>query len=426
LAATTPGGVNAGDVIHAVDRVRQIAEEGGSLADAADALEEDSEAANELESLPLEPGRSDVVRLMNLHKAKGLEADVVFLADPAGGIKPRVDVHIERAELKAHGWLKIVRKSESSFAEKLLGQHADWTAHENAELPYLQAEEDRLLYVAATRAREALIVSRSTNRLTSPAWGVLNDFLAQASELPVPSTTSVAPVLTLDCNNALVTAAAARQAAAHSVAVDPSWQPTSVTAEAQHIARMAGSMKFSADDPSKVLAADSPSHRADAGQAWGTLIHGLLEHAMSQKKATAEDLQRLGMWLTVEQPQLRQVLELAVNTVLYVSKSDFWAEAKRSDCSVETPFAFAENANAILIGVIDLMFGHEGRWRIIDYKTDVDSPELVLSYQAQLKMYERAIASIGIQEVASAIQSVRGVCEYPPLNVAACAEKKIL
>ena len=58
-------------------------EDGGNLADAADALEADSEASNEVESLPLEPGRTDVVRLMNLHKAKGLEADVVFLADPA-------------------------------------------------------------------------------------------------------------------------------------------------------------------------------------------------------------------------------------------------------------------------------------------------------------------------------------------------------
>ena len=28
---------------------------------------------------------------------------------------------------------------------------------------------------------------------------------------------------------------------------------------------------------------------------------------MSQKNATAEDLQRLGMWLTVEEPQLRRV-----------------------------------------------------------------------------------------------------------------------
>ena len=61
LAATTPGGVDAGDVLHAVDRVRLVVEQGGSLADAADVLEGDSEAANEVESLPLEPGRTDVV-----------------------------------------------------------------------------------------------------------------------------------------------------------------------------------------------------------------------------------------------------------------------------------------------------------------------------------------------------------------------------
>src|ERR1019366_21371 len=143
LAGTTPGGVDAGDVLHAVDRVRQVVETGGSLADAADALEADREATSEVESLPLDPGRTDVVRLMNLHKAKDLEADVVFLADPAGGLLTRVDAHIERTDLKARGWMKIVRKNENSFGGKLLGEPANWAGHEVAELPYLQAEEDR-------------------------------------------------------------------------------------------------------------------------------------------------------------------------------------------------------------------------------------------------------------------------------------------
>jgi ATP-dependent helicase/nuclease subunit A len=82
FAATSPGGTDAGDVVHAIDRLRQVAEGGGSLADAADAFDADAEATSEVERLPLEPGRTNVVRLMNLHKAKGLEADVVFLADP--------------------------------------------------------------------------------------------------------------------------------------------------------------------------------------------------------------------------------------------------------------------------------------------------------------------------------------------------------
>src|SRR5689334_11137791 len=93
----------AGDLVHAVDRVRQVVEDGGSLADAAEALEEDSEDSNEVESLPLEPGRIHVVRVMNLHKAKGLEANVVFLADPNGGFPLRVDDHIERNGPKSLG-----------------------------------------------------------------------------------------------------------------------------------------------------------------------------------------------------------------------------------------------------------------------------------------------------------------------------------
>ena len=67
-----------------MDRIRQVTEEGGTLADAAEALIEDLSSA-EVESVPLEPGRTNVVRVMNLHKAKGLEAPVVFLADPVRG-----------------------------------------------------------------------------------------------------------------------------------------------------------------------------------------------------------------------------------------------------------------------------------------------------------------------------------------------------
>jgi ATP-dependent helicase/nuclease subunit A len=96
LAATTPGGVQAGDLLHAIDRVRQVTESGQSLAEAASALEADRDVPGDVESLPLEPGRSDVVRVMNLHKAKGLEAPVVFLADPCGGPWRRVDVRVGR------------------------------------------------------------------------------------------------------------------------------------------------------------------------------------------------------------------------------------------------------------------------------------------------------------------------------------------
>jgi ATP-dependent helicase/nuclease subunit A len=404
LSATTPGGVAAGDVLHAIDRVRQVMEQGGSLADAAAALETDSETNNEVESLPLEPGRTDVVRLMNLHKAKGLEAEVVFLADPAGGVKTRVDVHIERAGTEAVGWLKIVRRNEGSYGEKLLGEHPDWPAWEAAEKPYLEAEEDRLLYVAATRARQMLVISRSVHKLRSPAWGALNDFLAAAVELPVPLAVSSSPVSPLESGKALLFDVVEQQREAQLRARTGSWEVKAATAEARHIARIVRSAAVAEDDPSKVVSSDTPSHRADAGQAWGTLIHGLLEHAMRQKDFAPEDLQRLGMWLTVDEPQLRSVLDQAVATVLEVAKAPFWEEAKRSERSVETPFAFADDANTIVMGVIDLLFGRGGSWRIIDYKTGAGSAELALAYQEQLKIYEQALAKVGLQHISSNIQ----------------------
>jgi ATP-dependent helicase/nuclease subunit A len=395
LAATTPSGVDAGDVVHAVDRVRQVVEAGDSLADAADALEADREATSEVESLPLEPGRTDVVRLMNLHKAKGLEANVVFLADPLGDVKPRVDLHIERTGLKARGWLKLVRKSETSYAGMLLGEHADWDAHEAAELPYLTAEENRLLYVAATRARQMLVVSRWTTKPTDGAWGVLAPFLGKASELPVPAATPSQPVRPLESGAETAAAAEQTREAAHARVKQPSWSVSSVTAEARHIAHMTRSVDSVADDPSKVVVANTPSHRADAGQAWGTLVHGLLEHAMRHRAATRNDLRRLAMWLTVEEPQLRVVIDEALDTVEVVAKAEFWAEAKASsECHEEAPFAVRENAQgvpAVLTGVIDLVHRTAEGWKIVDYKTDRDGVAgLDAKYAGQVAEYQRA------------------------------------
>ena len=411
LAGTTPGGVDAGDLLHAVDRVRQVFETGGSLADAADALEADREASSEVESLPLEPGRTDVVRLMNLHKAKGLEANVVFLADPAGGVRARADVHIERHGLQARGWLKIVRNNDTSWGETLLGQHADWDVHEQAELPYLQAEEDRLLYVAATRAREMLVVSRWADKPGEGAWGKLNQFLGKARELSVPAAVSAPALVALDCTEAAQTAAEEGRVQAHARVNQSSWATTSVTEEARHIARMTRSVEAAADDPSKVVVADTRSHRADAGQAWGTLVHGLLEHAMRFKAATCEDLRRLAMWFTVEEPQLRAVIDEALDTVQAVASGTVWAEAKASpECHEEAPFSVLDNREGVptvLAGVIDLVHRAGNGWKIVDYKTDRDAAVLFAKYAAQIAEYERAWRRFVPETVASTIVTTR-------------------
>ena len=408
LAATAPGGVEAGDLLHAIDRVRQAVANGLTLAAAARALEQDLETASEIESRPLEPGRTDVVRLMNLHKAKGLEAPVVFLADPCGGFKPRVDVRIVREGVTARGYFKIT--TPYGKGTRIVAQPAGWDQYEAEEQAYLRAEETRLLYVAATRAREMLVIGRWTNTggAGTRAWAAFEPFLGAATELPVPRRVALPAAERVDMSsNARAAAEAARQDA-HARARQPSWSVTSVTAEARHIAKMARAAEpVAADDPTRVVVRDTPSHRADAGAAWGTLIHGLLEHAMRHQNATTEDLRRLAMWLTVEEPQLRAVIDEAIETVQTVASGQFWDQARSGEHTVESPFGVTQRGNVALMGVIDLLYRAGTRWQVADYKTDVGTADEDPAYAAQMASYRAALEACGLGDISATIVPAR-------------------
>ena len=411
LAATTPGGVEAGDLIHAIDRVRQVTDSGQSLADAALALEADCEAPGDVESLPLEPGRGDVVRVMNLHKAKGLEAPVVFLADPCGGPWRRVNARVSRDGASAKGYFCIKRK-KGDHGETVIAAPADWAQYEAEELVYLDAEEKRLLYVAGTRARDQLVISHWAKGMGkgTPAWNAFDPFLNGATELEVPAAVNAPAAQKVDLSAGANMRGYVARLAAHKQLLIPSWSATSVTAEARHIAKMARLVESDGDDPTRALAGGTPSHGADAGMAWGTLIHGLLEHAMRHKGASREDLTRLAMWLTLEEPELRPVIDEAVRTVEGFTRSEFWQLASRSDHVVEVPFQFADGDNSLLAGVIDLVFKSGENWQVVDYKTDIDLSEdrAAQRYAYQLAAYQRALTSCGVANCMASIQSVRG------------------
>jgi hypothetical protein len=131
--------------------------------------------------------------------------------------------------------------------------------------------------------------------------------MADAPALAVPENVTAATSEPIDLSSAV--AAAARTAAerAHDAAREPSWAATSVTAETKHLPRLSveGADALDAADPTRAVLQDRPSHRADAGLAWGTLIHGLLEHAMRHPGATTDDLRRLALWLTLDDRHLR-------------------------------------------------------------------------------------------------------------------------
>jgi len=424
LAAASPDGVEAGDLLHAVDRVRAIVEGGFTLADAADTLEswvsdeDGARESSEVDSLPLEPGRPDVVRLMNLHKAKGLEARVVFLADPMGGFKPRADIRIIRhKDSAAQGYFQITREAPHGGPGKVLAEPAGWDTFANDERAYLDAEVDRLLYVAATRAQDLLVVSRPQGKSGgTPAWDEFDAFLGKVPALVVPASVTIPAAQAVDLSSAALTRVMRAVDDAHVRGRIGSFAAVSVTSESKAFPRITpgGADELAEpDDPTRVLSADTPSRRADAGVEWGTLVHGLLEHAMRHKQATRDDLRRLAMWLTLEEPRLRAVVEQALDTVQAVAGADFWSAARASsECYEEVPFSVREQragVPTIVSGTIDLAYRDGDGWRILDYKTDAEvAPEdLRKRYAVQLEMYRQAWGRVSGAAVGATVHWAR-------------------
>ena len=134
------------NVLHISDLARRYEAEGGlSFRGFVDALHDASSRAESPEAPILEEG-SEGVRLMTVHKAKGLEFPVVLLADIACKLSLEeasryLDPEKRLCAVKLGGWLPL-----------------DLQEHNRVEAKRDEAEGVRLAYVAATRARDILIL----------------------------------------------------------------------------------------------------------------------------------------------------------------------------------------------------------------------------------------------------------------------------
>jgi ATP-dependent exoDNAse (exonuclease V) beta subunit len=134
------------NVLHIAQLAREYEANGGlSFRGFVDELTAAADMAQASEAPILEEG-SDGVRIMTVHKAKGLEFPVVILADLTCKLSRSdasrwLDPDAKRCALKLGGWSPI-----------------DLILHGTEEVARDQAEAQRLAYVAATRARDLLVV----------------------------------------------------------------------------------------------------------------------------------------------------------------------------------------------------------------------------------------------------------------------------
>lgn len=316
-----------------------------------------------VEEMTLQAGQSGVVRLMNLHQAKGLQARVVCLADPCDTSAGRheVEFHVSRTGSRPFLSMRATRP-RGPHAVEVIGEPAGWEEDAREEERFLQAEELRLLYVAATRACDLLVVSCYEGKTEAGPWAALYPALEQVPPLP------------------------------HYDPPQPASSPGAVW-DWEALARQRQERWARVQESSYQM---PPRLGEETG--YGALVHQLLG-ALVEGRLPADPgsylefvLEEAGLprdW----RGRLEQVLETFCASAL-------WAQIQTSaEVHTQVEFAAPAGEQGGVRGVIDLVFRVAGGWKIVDYQSETARVEEALEagahHWAQLAG-EKAVVEKGV------------------------------
>ncbi len=372
-----------------LEKVAALAREAGALGALtlrgfANLLEDRIANAREEPDLPsTRPGDPDTVRVLSIHKAKGLEAPIVALYDTDDrGYSP-----ISTVPLWEDGRIAIGFRGGC--------QPPDWDALVRREEKKGRAESRRLLYVACTRARDLLVVPRPpVDADVGGFWKELVDRLPAVSdadvrvvdpeEVPRPEVPGRGRELW------------ALSSAEGGDAVAARWE-----AERKDLVARAAERPFTPVSATRLAARTAPPPAAAAGAGgrdFGSLVHRLLEWVpLEDVEAGRED--RVRAMAEALAPSFGLDAEAAgraaqqVERVLRLPVLD---RARRSTrLWRELSLWFPDGAH-LVEGIADLVFEENGQLVVVDYKSDAIAGDQALAQAAhhapQLQLYGRGLA----------------------------------
>jgi ATP-dependent helicase/nuclease subunit A len=404
-AAGRGGDILAGSLAKAIELLRVAASEAWSAWQIVEYLGRLVKEDEAHDSISARGYGESVVRIMNLHKVKGLEAPVVFLADPTGNRLHTPELYVDRSGESVLGYLAVHGTDKGSNRTILLAQPLGWEHFADAEARFQKAEELRLLYVAATRAGCGLTVSLRGSYPGRSPWTFFQTRLSQAPQLEDPGSRMQQRTGDLPISSDTVSQVAADIAGRWSHSVDKTYEVASVKALSVRKGRAIVS-------------------RGEHGTEWGSILHTLLETAMLEGNA---DLRALAHAALTEQGLSTDLVYDAIEEVRAVMRSEIWQRAKDAQKRlVEVPYQRLvpvakdqKTAPTIIRGVIDLVFKEPPGWVIVDYKSDRITPDrtdaLVESYAPQVASYAEAWTQITGEIVHEAGLYFTHLREYVPV-----------
>ncbi len=350
--------------------------------------------AGEMDEIDIAHGSRRAVRIMNLHKAKGLEAPVVFLANPSGKSDHEPSLHIRRERDGAVGYFEI--SYSSGYQKKVIAIPPEWEKYAAIESDYASAEDGRLLYVAGTRAKNVLVVSTYPEKGDNSPWGLFDSHLQGVTELESPEVRT-GKRETFSVKEEEFARFGRASADRLSDFACQTYSTTSVTSLAKEKAKF-------------------PSwKRTGRGLSWGNVIHRALKAVV--EGIAEKELGRLVANILIEEGRHAGEKEEVLSLIGEIGRSEVWKEVLKAEQRyVEVPFSLNlrpeelgmssdAETQVILSGTIDLVYKDADGWQIIDYKTDDVSEnvdEFLRYYGPQIKAYARFWGEITGEKVARA------------------------
>ena len=380
-----------------VDRARAFDDRGGSgLRDFVEWIRRQAEQGARAVEVVAPETDDDAVRILTVHGAKGLEFPIVVLA----GLNSA-----PRNETPAVLWsesgpeLSIACRGTKRFST------TGYAVAQAVEQRHADAERIRLLYVAATRACDHLVVSlhRANDKcLAGSLAAALDGATYEAVEAvhgvePAVESRSPAPDLTLAGRDEILTARAERL----SVAARPS--AVAATTLAKLAAESAGadapeeSGRYPGLEKNEADTADDlPAwRRGRAGTAVGRAVHAVLQTidlATGEGVVPAARTQALAEGIPDREGEVRRLAEhvLAAPIVRTAAAAGrYWREV---------PVAAAVG-DRVLEGFVDLLVETPDGMVVVDYKTDQVGDE---------EEIERAMSRYSVQGAAYAVALTDG------------------
>lgn len=356
----------------------------------------------------------NTVRLMNLHKAKGLEAPVVFLAIPFQSRRPGPSYYIERVGDIPKGHF-LVKKYHNFGEGKTIAQPKKWKKYYHIETSYQNAEETRLLYVASTRAKNMLVISSfGTNYQDNNKnpWQPLLKNIKPEMLLNIPedkcvkTDTGEKSFTFKDYEDHLNKTEYVKNKILLKSHLD-------ITASRQ--------IEYLETEHSRIETIDK------GGKRWGNTVHGILEYLVKEKieygfikKYIVYLLEKNGIDIN-RQEELFNIVQKFIESDLYFrirnahqrfTETPFNLKITSTDSLyaelISPKLEEAVRKPIVLTGTIDLVFQEEGGWVIVDYKTDCPVEKEGYSklrhfYEAQISVYSKIWQKLSNEKVKESI-----------------------